>query len=155
MKSILFVCTGNSCRSPMAEGLARHYGMGRLEIFSAGVQPAPLNPKAVKVMAEKNIDIATHVPKRLEAVALDEMSLVVTLCDHAQTLCPIGPLHQHRLHWSIKDPTGTRGPEWHAIRSYREVRDELERRICALLGALFKNSLPHEDMPVDTKQETV
>lgn len=125
----------------MAEGFARHYGMGRVEVFSAGVAPAPLNPEAVKVMAEKDIDIARHTPKGLDAVAMNDMSLVVTLCDYAQTRCPTGPPSQHRLHWSIKDPTNVWGPEWFVLRSYRTVRDELEQRICALLTAISKSSV--------------
>jgi arsenate reductase len=138
MPSILFICTGNACRSPMAEGLARHYGMGRVEVFSAGVRPFPLNARAVRVMAEKDIDISRHIPKGLEAVEINDMSLVVTLCDYAQTLCPAGPLSQHRLHWSIKDPTSAQGPEWFVLRSYRAVRDELDERVCALIMGIFE-----------------
>ena len=144
---ILFICTGNSCRSPMAEGLARHYGMGRVEVFSAGVTPSPLNPRAVQVMAEKDIDITRHIPKGLGSVAMDEMDLVVTLCDFAQTLCPSGLPTQHRLHWSIMDPTGMWGPEWFVLRAYRKVRDELDQRIRSLLLSLAiqtKGSLKDE-----------
>ncbi len=134
---ILFICTGNVCRSPMAEGLARHYGMGRVEVFSAGVRPSPpVNPCAVQVMAEKNINIAYHVAKGVDEVEMDKMDLVVTLCDYAQAVCPTGPTDQHRLHWSIKDPTGTWGPQWFVLRAYRKVRDELEDRIRSLLLAL-------------------
>jgi arsenate reductase (thioredoxin) len=117
----------------MAEGLARHYGMGRVEVFSVGVTPVPLNPRAVQVMAEKDIDISRHVPKGLDAVVMDDMDLVVSLCDFAQTLCPNGPPVQHRLHWTIRDPTGIWGPEWFVLRAYRKVRDELDRRIRSLL----------------------
>ena len=120
----------------MAEGIARHYGMGSVEVFSAGITPTRLNPRAVQVMAEKDIDISKHVPKGLSVVAMDDMDLVVTLCDYAQTLCPSGPLAQHRLHWSIKDPTGMWGPEWFVLRAYRNVRDELDRRIRSLLVSL-------------------
>ena len=117
----------------MAEGIARHYGMGRVEVFSVGVTPVPLNPRAVLVMAEKEIDISRHVPKGLHAVVMDDMDLIVTLCDFAQTLCPNVPPAQHRLHWSIRDPTGIWGPEWFVLRAYRKVRDELDRRIRSLL----------------------
>ena len=133
---ILFICTGNSCRSPMAAGIARHYGMGRVEVLSAGVLPSPLNPRAVQVMAEKDIDISTHVPQGLDTVVMNQIDLVVTLCDFAQTLCPSGPPAQHRLHWSIKDPTGMWGPKWLVLRAYRKVRDELDQRIRSLLLAL-------------------
>ena len=117
----------------MAEGITRHYGMGSVEVFSVGVTPVPLNPRAVLVMAEKEIDISRHVPKGLHAVVMDDMDLVVTLSDFAQTLCPNGPPAQHRLHWSIRDPTGIWGPEWFVLRAYRKVRDELDRRIRSLL----------------------
>lgn len=135
---LLFICTGNACRSPMAEGIVRHYGMGRVEVFSAGVAPAPLDPKAVRVMAEINIDIGKHVPKGLEAVTLDDMDFVVTLSDYAQGLCPSDPLAQHRLHWSIKDPSRLWGPEWFVLGTYRKVRDELEMRIRNLLCTLSR-----------------
>ena len=137
---ILFICTGNSCRSPMAAGIAHHYGMGRVEVSSAGIMPAPLNPRAVQVMAEKDIDISKHVPQGLDAVAMDEIDLVVTLCDYAQTRCPSGPPAQQRLHWSIKDPTGMWGPAWLVLRAYRRVRDELDQRIRSLLVALQQQS---------------
>lgn len=117
----------------MAEGIARHYGMGRVEVFSVGVTPVPLNPRAVQVMAEKEIDISRHVPKGLHAVVMDDMDLIVTLSDFAKTLCPNGLPAQHRLHWSIRDPTGIWGPEWFVLRAYRKVRDELDRRIRSLL----------------------
>ncbi len=101
---ILFVCTGNACRSPMAEAIARHYGMGRVEVFSVGVAPATLDRRAVLAMAEMGIDISIHVPKGVGAVAIGEMDLIVTLCDYAQRLFPSGSPTQHRLHWSIRDP---------------------------------------------------
>lgn len=125
----------------MAEGFARHYGMGQVEVFSAGVVPATLDQKAVRVMAEMGIDIAGHVPRVVEAVAINEMDLVVTLCDYAQGICPSGPLAQHRLHWSIKDPSTLWGPEWFVRRAYRTVRDELDRRIRDLLVRLPKERL--------------
>jgi arsenate reductase (thioredoxin) len=137
---LLFVCTANACRSPMAEGIARHYGMGRVEIFSVGVTPAALDQRAVRVMAEMGIDIASHVPKGVGAVAIDEMDLVVTLCDYAHGLFPSGPLAQHRLHWSIKDPHRLWGPDWLVLRAYRTVRDDLAMRIRNLLLDSRENS---------------
>ncbi len=135
---MLFICTGNACRSPMAEGLARHYGMGRIEAVSAGVIPAPLNPRAVRVMAELNIDISHHAHRSLEDVPIEDMDLVVTLCDYARSLSPCGPAGQHRLHWSIDDPSKSWGPDWLVLRAYRTVRDELDRRIRSLLPAILK-----------------
>ena len=126
----------------MAEAFAKHYGMGRVEAVSAGVTPSSLNPWAARVMAEKDIDISGHVPQGLAGVKMDEMDLVVTLCDYAQTFCPAGSQTQHRLHWSIKDPTGTWGPEWFILRAHRKVRDDLEIRIRNLLLSLPKQALP-------------
>ena len=120
----------------MAEGIARHYGMGRIEVISAGITPSPLNKWAVRVMTENDMDISRHVPKGLDVVKVGEMDLVVTLCDYAQALCPNGRPDQHRLHWSIKDPTGIWGPEWFILRAYRKVRDELDARIRNLLISL-------------------
>ncbi|MCX5720892.1 MAG: arsenate reductase ArsC [Nitrospirae bacterium] len=130
---ILFVCTGNACRSPMAEGIARHYGMGRVEVLSVGVTPATLDRRAVLAMAEMGIDISNHVPKGVGAVAIGEMDLVVTLCDYAQGLFPSGSPTQHRLHWSIKDPYRLWGPDWLVLKTYRSVRDDLTLRIRNLL----------------------
>jgi len=130
---LLFVCTGNACRSAMAEGIARHYGMDRVEVFSVGVAPAMLDHKAVRVMAEMGIDIAGHTPKGVEAVSIGDMDLVVTLCDYAQGLFPGGYPTQHRLHWSIKDPHRLWGPDWLVLGAYRTVRDDLAQRIRNLL----------------------
>ena len=130
---LLFVCTGNACRSPMAEGIARHYGMGRVEVFSVGVTPATLDRRAVLAMAEMGIDISSHVPKGVGAVAIGEMDLVVTLCDYAQGLFPSGFPTQHRLHWSIRDPYQLWGPDWLVLKAYRRVRDDLTLRIHKLL----------------------
>src|SRR5205085_11487507 len=88
---ILFICTGNACRSPIAEGLARHYGMGPVDVSSAGVSPSPLNPFAARSMAEINVDISKHVARGVEERELDGMDLVVTLCDYAQSVCPAWP----------------------------------------------------------------
>lgn len=135
---LLFVCTGNACRSPMAEGFARHYGMGRIEVSSAGIAPAELNRRAVQVMSEVNIDITHHQSKRLEDVSIQEMDLVVTLCDYAKVKSPVGPSTQHRLHWSIEDPSHMWGPNWLVLRVYRRVRDELDERVRKLLLTILK-----------------
>ncbi len=146
---LLFVCTGNACRSPMAEGIARHYGMGRVEVFSVGVTPAALDSRAVHVMTEMGIDISGHVPKGIETVDIDEMDLVVTLCDYAQRLCPSASPAQHRHHWNIKDPHRLLGPDWLVLRAYRSVRKELQTRIYNLLlpitGELYRLKIQRSD----------
>jgi arsenate reductase (thioredoxin) len=133
---LLFVCTGNACRSAMAEGFARHYGNGQIEVFSAGVAPGTLDPRAVRVMAEKDISIVHHVPRSVKAFAIEDMDLVVTLCDYAQQYCPSGHAAQHRLHWSVKDPSRRWVPDWLVLGTYRQVRDDLGGRIRDLLMAV-------------------
>jgi arsenate reductase len=122
----------------MAEGFARHLGMGRIEAFSAGIAPAPLDPKAVQIMAELNIDIANHIGKGLQDIVVEDMNLVVTLCDYARACAPLRQPAQHCLHWSIADPTGMWGPDWFVLRAYRKVRDDLEARIRNLLTAILR-----------------
>ena len=119
----------------MAEGLAHHYGMGRVQVFSVGVTPAPLDRKAVRVMAEIDIDIAEHVSKGVEAVDIEKMDLIVTLCDYAQEFFPSSHSAQHRLHWGIKDTQRLWGPDWLVLGAYRTVRDDLAVRIRNLLLA--------------------
>lgn len=133
---LLFVCTGNACRSAMAEGFALYYGNGQIEVFSAGVAPGILDPRAVRVMAERHINITHHVPRSVREVPIDQMDLVITLCDYAQQYCPSGPPAQHRLHWSIHDPSSWWGPDWFLLHAYRNVRDDLGSRIRDLVTAV-------------------
>ena len=135
---LLFVCTANACRSPMAEGFARHYGMGRLDAFSAGIIQAPLDPRAVRVMAELNIDIAHHTHTKIETVSIHDMDLVVTLSEYAQSFSLQGFSTQHRLHWDIPDPMQLWGPDWFVLGTYRHVRDDLGGRIRTLLATILR-----------------
>ncbi len=118
---VLFLCTGNSCRSQMAEGWARHFG--RLEACSAGLNLHPLNPSAVLVMSKSGVDISGHRPKHLDDLA-GAYDVVVTVCDSAHEACPALPGHVRQLHVGFDDP-----PRWAAepdpLRVYRRVRDEI------------------------------
>ena len=106
---VMFLCTGNSCRSQMAEGLARELGKGVLEPYSAGLMAAGVLPRAIAVMKEIGIDISGRKSKTIDERLLKNMDVVVTLCDNAAEACPWTPPEIKRLHWPIKDPVGTRG----------------------------------------------
>jgi arsenate reductase (thioredoxin) len=128
-KKILFLCTGNSCRSQMAEGWTRHLKRGELEPYSAGVEPKGLDPRAVKAMAEQNIDISRQISKDLAALGDLEFDYVVTLCDGALESCPFFPAKKRQIHRGFDDPpllaAGAKN-EAEAMAHYRRVRDEIQ-----------------------------
>ncbi len=111
MPKVMFLCTGNSCRSQMAEGFLRALGKGRFEVHSAGLFPAGLHPRAVAVMKEIGIDISGQRSKGIDEGLLRQMDIVVTLCGNAEMYCPATPAGVKRLHWPIEDPVCTTGPE--------------------------------------------
>ena len=125
---ILFLCTGNSCRSQMAEGWARRLKSDMLEPYSAGVEPHGMNPLAVKVMAEAGVDISRQSSKHLNTLAHVPLDYVVTVCDHANETCPVFPGKVKRLHVGFDDPPklAKDAPnEEEALKHYRRVRDEI------------------------------
>lgn len=125
---ILFLCTGNSCRSQMAEGFARRLLEG-CDIWSAGTRPAErVNPLAVQVMAEKGVDISTQHPKMVRDVP-HPVDLVVTLCGEAAEECPTFPGAKRVEHWGLPDPARAAGSPEEVLRVFRSVRDEIERRM--------------------------
>jgi arsenate reductase len=128
---ILFLCTGNSCRSQMAEGWADHLGGGRVAAFSAGVNPIPIRPETVAVMAEAGVDISGRRSKAVDEFEGEEFDYIITLCDNARESCPYFPGGARRLHWPVADPYG-RG-----LDAYRRARDELRERTGALLGEIL------------------
>ncbi len=128
-KRVLFLCTHNSARSQMAEGLLRGLGAGRFEAFSAGTVATRVRPEAIAVMQELGIDITGQSSKTLERylnVPLDE---VVTVCDQANDSCPVFPGSVVRRHWSIDDPSGVQGSDEERLAAFRAARDELRQRI--------------------------
>ncbi|HAK60628.1 MAG TPA: arsenate reductase [Nitrospiraceae bacterium] len=129
MLKVLFLCTGNSCRSQMAEGIGREYGRGLIEVHSAGLLPAGVNPYAIRVMNEIGIDISGQTSKAIDAKILGGMDVIITLCGHAEQLCPTTPLESKRLHWPIDDPVGTVGTEEKILREFRRARDEISAKI--------------------------
>ncbi|MDA8168735.1 MAG: arsenate reductase ArsC [Nitrospiraceae bacterium] len=133
MKKIAFLCTGNSCRSQMAEGFAALMGRGHVKAFSAGVIAAGVNANAVAVMKEIGIDIASQWSKTIEDIPLEEMDMVVTLCDNARQSCPAVPAERRVVHISVKDPAGTPGDPETVLKEFRRARDEIGLIVARLL----------------------
>lgn len=129
---ILFVCTGNSARSQMAEGFARSLGQGRIEAYSAGVEPTRLNPHAVAVMREKGIDISGQRSKVFDEELARQMDVVITVCGNADERCPILPPEVKRLHWPLEDPAAAKGTELEVLAEFRKIRDQIEKHVRAL-----------------------
>ncbi|ATO42799.1 arsenate reductase (thioredoxin) [Loigolactobacillus coryniformis] len=133
MPQIYFLCTGNSCRSQMAEGFARQYLGQQWRIASAGIETHGLNPRAVQVMAEKGIDIGQYHSKLIDIDYLNSSDLVVTLCGDARDRCPVTPPTVKKQHWPLPDPAQAQGSEAEILTVFRQVRDEIERRVQALV----------------------
>ncbi|WP_367297888.1 arsenate reductase (thioredoxin) [Loigolactobacillus coryniformis] len=133
MPQIYFLCTGNSCRSQMAEGFARQYLGQQWRIASAGIETHGLNPRAVQVMAEKGIDISQYHSKLIDIDYLNSSDLVVTLCGDARDRCPVTPSTVKKQHWPLPDPAQAQGSEAEILTVFRQVRDEIERRVQALV----------------------
>ena len=129
---ILFVCTGNSARSQLAEGLTNHLGAGRVEAQSAGIFPIGVNSYAVEVLKERDIDAAGQYSKGLDE-AIEPFDLIVTLCDSAVKQCPAPLLSRKHEHWSTPDPSFVGGGPDAVRQSFREVRDRLEGQIRELI----------------------
>jgi arsenate reductase len=131
---VLFLCTGNSCRSQMAEGLLRAEYGDKFEAFSAGTRPVAVNPRAIQVMSEAGLDISGHRSQALSDFHGEDMDLVVSVCDAASAVCPDFP-GSKRLHWSLPDPAEASGTEAEIIEAFRKVRDDIRSRIRMSLAA--------------------
>lgn len=129
MRKVMFLCTGNACRSQMAEGFAREFGKGIIEPFSAGLMAAGLHPRAVAVMKEIGIDISGQKSKMIDEKLLKTMDAVITLCGNAEEACPWTPPEIKRLHWPINDPVGTVGREQKIMKEFRRARDEIRAKV--------------------------
>jgi len=133
---ILFLCTGNSCRSQMAEGWARHLSGDRVEVTSAGIETHGLNPRAVAVMREAGVDISHHRSTRVTQEMVADADWVVTVCGHADEHCPaLGPEVEKR-HWPLADPAQATGDEATVMATFRASRDAIRTRVAALLAEL-------------------
>ena len=132
---VLILCTGNSARSQMAEGLLRQLGGGQYEVFSAGTRPVGVNPLAVEAMRELGIDISAQRSKSVAEFAGEKFATVITVCDNAAEECPVFPGAPERVHWSLRDPAAVSGTREEKLAAFREIRDDLERRIREFLSS--------------------
>ena len=129
-RRVLVLCTGNSCRSQMAEGWINHLLGQRWEARSAGTRPAlAVHPLAVKVMAEAGVDISGAVPREVQPLLGEPWDLVVTVCDHAREVCPAFPRRVEQIHVSFADPSFAPGDEPERLRAFRQTRDEIRARL--------------------------
>jgi arsenate reductase len=136
MLKVMFLCTGNSCRSQMAEGIARILGKGLIEPYSAGVMPSPIHPKTIQVMKEIVIDISNQTSKGIDEDLLNKMDMIITLCSSAEAMCPMTPPRIKRVHWSIDDPKSAAGTEEQILKAFRGARDEIKKKIEILVEEL-------------------
>lgn len=128
-KRVLILCTGNSARSQMAEGLLRNLAGDHFEVASAGVAPSQVRPEAIEVMSELGIDISSHRSKSVDEFLGQEFDYVITVCDNANELCPVFSGQTKRIHWSFEDPAAAQGDESTRLAVFLRVRDEIAERL--------------------------
>jgi arsenate reductase len=131
MKKILVLCTGNSARSQIGEGLFRHEGAGEYEVESAGTKPSHVRPEAIAVMKEVGIDISGHRSKSVDEFSSHSFDYVVTVCDNARDSCPVFPAGSERIHWSFEDPAAVQGSDPERLAAFRRIRDQIHERVKA------------------------
>lgn len=137
---VLFLCTGNSCRSQIAEGWARRLGRDAVDALSAGIEAHGKNPRAIAVMAEAGVDISGQESTRLTDAMLAEADYLVTVCGHADEHCPTLPPGMRREHWPLSDPAKASGSEEEIMTVFRASRDDIRARVEDLLARLAKDS---------------
>ncbi len=129
MLKVMFLCTGNACRSQMAEAFARELGKGKIDAYSAGLMEVDLHPRAIAAMKEIGIDITCQESKEIDPELLCKMDFVITLCKPAEDNCPPTPTRVKRLHWPVEAPVETKGMEEVTVNDYRRARDEIRRLV--------------------------
>jgi arsenate reductase len=134
--NVLFVCSGNSCRSQMAEGWLRTLGGGRFAVKSAGISPQGQNPRAIAVMAESGVDISGQASKELTDLDLQWADLVITVCGEAEETCPLLPPGTRKEHWPLPDPAKASGTNEEILVVFRASRDDIRWRITDLIARL-------------------
>ena len=132
-RQVLIVCTGNSARSQMAEGLLRHYAGERFEVFSAGTKPSVVRREAMAVMNEIGLDLSSHRSKSVDEFIGKPLDFVITVCDNANETCPIFPGNVRRFHWPFEDPAAVKGSDEVREAAFRRIRDQLYERIMTFL----------------------
>ena len=135
-KRVLILCTGNSARSQMAEGLLKKIGGGRLEVESAGVITSFVRPQAIEAMKEIEIDISGHRSKSVEEFSGQNFDYVITVCDNAKESCPVFPGNVKRIHWSFDDPAVATGSEVEKLTLFRRVRNEISEKLSEFVESL-------------------
>lgn len=133
---IIFLCTGNSCRSQIAEGWARRLGGDRIEVQSAGIEAHGKNPRALATMKEAGIDISDQESTIVDNAMLEWADIVVTVCGHADEQCPLLPAGVKRVHWPLADPAKATGTEEEIMSKFKETRDEVRERVQNLLASI-------------------
>lgn len=128
-KRVLILCTGNSARSQMAEGLLRHIAGDRFEVESAGISPSHVRPEAIEAMAELGIDISDHRSKSVDEFVGQNFDYIVTVCDNANETCPVFPGDAKRIHRSFDDPAAVTGSDAERLAAFRTVRDQIAAAI--------------------------
>lgn len=126
---VIFICTHNSARSQMAEGLLRFLAGERYETFSAGTQATRVHPLAIAAMAEKGIDLSDHSSDHIDKYMQMKFDYVITVCDNAKETCPYFPTNKTQWHWSFEDPSAATGSEAERLQKFREVRELIEQKI--------------------------
>ncbi|MER3524862.1 MAG: hypothetical protein C4326_12635 [Ignavibacteria bacterium] len=142
MKRVLILCTGNSCRSQMAEGWLRHFGENEIEVYSAGTRPSFVHPLAIEVMKEAGVDMTSHRSKSVEEFVGTPLDFVITVCDNAREECPYLPGLHATLHIPFEDPAGAIGTLDQRLAVFRRVRDAIREEMQAL--ALRLKNIPEE-----------
>jgi arsenate reductase len=135
-KKVLILCTGNSARSQMAEGLLRYLGGDKFEVESAGTIASFVRPQAIAAMGEIGIDISGHRSKSLDEFLDSPFDFVITVCDNAAANCPVFPGGGKRLHWSFDDPAEAQGSEDEVLQAFRRVRDEIRAELLAFIDGM-------------------
>jgi arsenate reductase len=125
-KKILVLCTGNSCRSQIAEGYLRHFAGDKAEVFSAGVETHGVNPRAITTMAEDAIDISNHTSNNVEEYKYIPFDFVITVCDNAKERCPFFPSNAKKFHYNFPDPAKATGTDEEIAKAFREVREQIK-----------------------------
>ena len=137
---LLFLCTGNSCRSQMAEGWARYFSNGQIQVQSAGIEAHGKNPRAITVLQEAGVDISQQESTKLTDDMLDWADVLVTVCGHADEHCPVVPASKQKIHWPLNDPAKASGSEQEILDVFRASRDDIRARVQGLLEQLTKLS---------------
>lgn len=140
--NILYLCTGNSCRSQMAEGWSRQLGGDDFRAESAGIEAHGKNPRAIAVMREAEVDISAQESTIVSAEMLERADIVVTVCGHADEQCPALPPGVTKVHWPLTDPAKAEGSEEEIAAGFRATRDEVKQRVQSLLKSLAQTSTP-------------